>query len=110
MALLKNEQQVAATIARVEELQALDGEVNAAEWAGIRGFIENLEEQVEAFRSLVGASSISIRDLDGLADLPIRARIAKGLTQQDLAELLGVSQQQVQKDEASEYENVSMSK
>ncbi len=54
-----------------------------------------------------------IGELELLADLPralIRARISKGLTQKELAERLGIKEQQIQKYEATEYASASLSR
>lgn len=111
MAILKNQAQVSATEARIEELRTeIDATESAAERAGLESFIETLNDQIAEYEVLRVSSEISFRDLDELGELAIKARIAAGLTQQELAELLGVSQQQVQKDEATSYETVSLSK
>ena len=48
-----------------------------------------------------------------VANLPkslIRTRIAKGLTQKDLAERMGLKEQQIQRYEASGYESASLAR
>jgi transcriptional regulator with XRE-family HTH domain len=48
--------------------------------------------------------------LDDLSDALVKARIARGLTQRDLAERLGVTEQMVQRDEAGRYAYASLSR
>lgn len=52
-------------------------------------------------------TSFDIAALDDVIDALVKARIAKGLTQADLADLLDVAEQQVQKDEANGYRRAS---
>nr|WP_237447643.1 XRE family transcriptional regulator [Nocardioides flavescens] len=57
------------------------------------------------------ASTASVTAVANLADLPrslVRARIALGLTQRELAERLGLREQQVQRYEASDYAGASV--
>ena len=77
-----------------------------------------LASQVEEFNHLVReyeellAEKPRVITVDEFAQLPlalIKARISLGLTQKDLAERLDVKEQQVQRWEASEYENISFS-
>ena len=55
-------------------------------------------------------------EMDGLqvvSDLPtmlIRARIARGLSQKDLAERIGLKEQQIQRYEATDYASASLSR
>ena len=48
--------------------------------------------------------------LSGLADAFIKARSARGWTQADLADALGVAEQQVQRYEASRYAGASLAR
>src|SRR5690348_10363630 len=60
-----------------------------------------LRQEIEEFERVIGSGTISI-DVHAPADLPsalIHARLAAGLTQKELAHRLGVSPQQVQRDE-----------
>ena len=52
-------------------------------------------------------------ELSGVAELPtvlIKARIAQGLSQKDLAERLGLQEQQIQRYEATEYASASLTR
>lgn len=56
---------------------------------------------------------ITILELDSLAELPdalIRARIAAGLTQKELATRLGIKEQQVQRYEATRYAGANLTR
>lgn len=51
---------------------------------------------------------LTIERLEDLPDVLIRARIASGLTQRELAEELDIKEQQVQRYEATRYKSASM--
>ena len=71
--------------------------------------IETLRAQVaeyEAFRS-GQVNQVTITSLNDLSDVLIRARIAAGLTQKGLAQLMGLKEQQIQRYEARWYESAS---
>lgn len=71
--------------------------------------VEELREDIAEYEALKAGKvhSLEVSDLNDLPTALIRARIAAGLSQQQLAQKLGVSQQQVQKDEASQYHKAS---
>jgi DNA-binding XRE family transcriptional regulator len=71
-----------------------------------------LLEDVQAFDALHNSRELGL-DLESLEALPTRlieARVAAGLTQKALADQLGVSPQQVQRDEATNYRNANFSR
>lgn len=73
--------------------------------AGIESELEVLRAQLtkyEAFRS-GSVTEFAVDSFDELPDLLILARIARGLTQKDLAEELGIKEQQLQRYEATRY-------
>ena len=55
-----------------------------------------------------GRVRISLREVEQLPQKLVRARIAAGLTQEALAEKLGLKRQQIQRYEASEYASASL--
>ena len=71
---------------------------------------EDLRAQLAAFDALRShqVSGVTINGLGGLADALIQARIAAGLTQEDLAERLGLKKQQVQRYEATRYATANL--
>lgn len=74
--------------------------------------IEILRVQVaeyEAFRS-GKVNQVTITSLNDLSDVLIRARIAAGLTQKGLAQLMGLKEQQIQRYEARWYESASFAR
>ena len=74
--------------------------------------LEDLLEEIQAFEALQNSNELGL-DLESLEALPTRlieARVAAGLTQKALADQLGVSPQQVQRDEATGYRNANFSR
>jgi DNA-binding XRE family transcriptional regulator len=77
--------------------------------AGLLGSVDWLLRDVEAelaeYESLrAGAlGKVEAEGLEALPDLLVKARIAGGLTQRQLAERLGVAEEAVQRDEAGGY-------
>ena len=70
--------------------------------------VEELREQVAAYEAL-RAGKVSVLQLDSLDSLPdalVRARIAVQLTQRQLAERLGLKEQQIQRYETTRYAGV----
>lgn len=72
--------------------------------------ILQLTRDVQLYENLqVGdAPLLSVGNLDALSDLLIAARIARGMTQKDLANFLGLKMQQIQKYEADGYQTASL--
>ncbi|MBD2384023.1 helix-turn-helix domain-containing protein [Cylindrospermum sp. FACHB-282] len=78
----------------------------------LNGQLEELREQVEEYQNLK-ERKIDRLECSSLEELPealIKARIFRGLTQEQLAERLSVKEQQVQRDEANKYANSSFTK
>jgi ribosome-binding protein aMBF1 (putative translation factor) len=63
---------------------------------------------IDAANSQAEVLGVTINGLGGLADALIQARIAAGLTQEDLAERLGLKKQQVQRYEATKYATANL--
>jgi len=84
----------------------------AAQKAGLKSQLQDLEAELHEYEKLKtgGVKILELDSLDGLPKVLIQARIAAGLTQEDLAERLGVKPQQVQRYEASEYQTASFAR
>jgi len=67
-------------------------------------------DEVQEYESLK-SGAVVVAEINNLSELPlalIKARIANGLTQAELAEKVGVKMQQIQRYEAERYESASM--
>jgi ribosome-binding protein aMBF1 (putative translation factor) len=76
----------------------------------MRSQLESLDRQLREYQELK-KGNIAPPDLEYITVVPrdlIRARIASGLSQKELAERLGMPEQQIQRYEAKEYESVSL--
>ena len=80
-----------------------------AELDGMRSQIRDLEFEVKQYEDLQGTSpeDVVLTSLDDLPEALARMRIVRGLTQEQLAERLGIKPQQVQKWEAGGYQRAS---
>ena len=77
-----------------------------------RSMLCELQEQIDEYEQL-RAGSFDLQALNMVEAIPsslIRARIAIGWTQKELAKRLGISEQQIQKYESTDYESVSFRK
>lgn len=75
-----------------------------------RELIQELEQEVAEYRQLKHATveEIPIRSLRDLVLAPIRFRLAKGLTIEEFAELVGIHKRQIAKYEEEEYEKITI--
>jgi len=74
----------------------------------LRSFHEQLKEEVESYERLMRGEFEELRNFEGVGRLLIALRIAKGVTQRELAEHLGVHESQVSRDERNEYHGVTV--
>ena len=71
---------------------------------GLERTIEILQQEIAEYESLKQQQTpIKIASVKELPLALIRARIAVGMTQKELAKKIGVKEQQVQRDEANQY-------
>jgi len=122
--MIANEKQYRSTRALIERLRAsLDAlpesqasEVHpvlvAAQRAALDSQIAELAEDVARYDDL-RSGHVTAFEANGLHDLPdilIQARIARGLSQKDLAGALGLKEQQIQRYEAKRYRSASLNR
>nr|WP_314542748.1 XRE family transcriptional regulator [uncultured Massilia sp.] len=95
--------------ARLETPPAdIDPVIHAAKIAGMESMLQTLEEDMAEYDALL-QGNVEIISLNSLEELPvglIKARIARKLTQKELADLVGVKPQQIQRWESEDYEKV----
>jgi HTH-type transcriptional regulator / antitoxin HigA len=79
---------------------------------GLRSQLDDLGAELADYDDLRSGATTTFESstLAGLADALLKARIARGWTQADLAEALGVAEQQVQRYEASRYAGASLAR
>ena len=90
----------------------LDPIVAGAEEDALESTIEELREELQDYnRTKAGHVEMEVLlTVDKIAGVLIRARIAKGLTQRQLASMVGLKEQQIQRYEARDYTNVDLSR
>jgi DNA-binding XRE family transcriptional regulator len=123
--MITNERQLKITKSRLEGFQDALAQLQAskrpedidpllwkAEQDAIKSTIEELEDDVNDYERLKAGKvkSVKVTSFDDVPRALIQARIAQGYTQKDLAEKLGVREQQVQHDEEILYSSASLSR
>ena len=74
----------------------------------MRSFHEQLKEEVESYERLRRGEFAELRNLQGVGQLLVAARISQGISQRELAERLSVHESQVSRDERNEYHGVTV--
>jgi DNA-directed RNA polymerase specialized sigma subunit len=74
----------------------------------ILSFHEQLAEEVKAYERLRRGELDEVHSLRSMGQLLISLRIASALTQRELADLLGVHESQVSRDERNEYHGITL--
>ncbi|MEL7078148.1 MAG: helix-turn-helix transcriptional regulator [Cyanobacteria bacterium J06648_1] len=90
------------------ELEEIKDTLHPRQFSGRKnGLVRNIDilrQEIAEYESLKQQqTSIKIKSIQDLPLALIRARIAMGMTQKELADLMGVKEQQVQRDEANQY-------
>lgn len=75
-----------------------------------RTFTEQLRDEVREYEKMRKGEIDNIRNFGGIGRKLILLRIYRNMTQKDLADKIGVSPQQVCRDEKNEYHNAGMAK
>ena len=94
--------------AAVKAAEGMDPRVASAMRRGIEAQIQELREELRAYDRISEAETLHLSSCQELGQLMIRGRIARGLTQKDLAEALHLKPQQIQRYEATDYQSVSL--
>ena len=105
-------QALAETRAKAMASEALHPLLRKAEQDALRSQWETLQSEIQDYEALLAGQQQSFQ-LDSFDDLPrtlIKARIASGLSQRELAARLGLKEQQIHRYEATEYASASMAR
>ena len=122
--MITNEVQYRATKAHLRQFEEaaanLAARINAdgpsklsqLELDAVRAQADDLRAEVDEYEQLRSGSvsSFEASSLAELATLLIKARIARGWTQSQLADALGVAEQQVQRYESTAYRSASLAR
>ncbi len=124
--MIKNERQYRITKAQAEKFllalrnlradtddrYALHPRLRQLQEQALKSQLSDLEEDLREYEDLKDGR-FAFEKLEGISELPkllIRARIASGLTQRDLAGRLQLKEQQIQRYEASDYASASFTR
>lgn len=123
--MIKNERQYRITKAQLdrfsealshagsdESIVGIDAALKRAELAALRSQYEELRDEILAYEALQAQESqvVEVESFDQLPAALIRARIASGLSQKELANRLKLKEQQIQRYEATNYATASFSR
>lgn len=118
--MIKNKRQYLVTKKQIEKLRSVLGAASKTEVkmppktfkamiAGIESQIEDMEKEIREYDMLSKVESLPIDDFSKLGQLLIQTRVAKGLSQKELADLIGLkASQQIQRYEESNYATASL--
>jgi ribosome-binding protein aMBF1 (putative translation factor) len=81
-----------------------------AQQEAIKSQYEELQQELKEYEELKGGKrkTIKVNSFEHLPVALVQARIARGLTQKELAQKLGLKEQQIQRYEASSYAKASL--
>ena len=88
----------------------LDPIIAKAEEDGLQSMIDELREELQEYER-TKQGDVDITALTSVHMVPrtlIKARIARGLSQRQLAQLVGLKEQQIQRYESNDYANVDL--
>ena len=125
--MILNERQYSITKSKIKEfveakdkyLEELAEPANRNEQLRQKAYLDTMHNQLEVLQQEVReyeelkSGNIKSLKIDSFEELPealIKARIIRGLTQAQLADILQVKQQQVQRDENNKYASASFTK
>jgi HTH-type transcriptional regulator/antitoxin HigA len=112
--MIKSDAQRERTAAQIEGFQQalakVADEKGDKRSAAIRGSYESMIRQLEGELREYDQLKAHVERLDQISPFITRIRIAKGLSQTELAKRLGVSKQVISRYEESEYQTVALSR
>jgi transcriptional regulator with XRE-family HTH domain len=99
-------------LATSEAVAGLHPLIQKAQRDALQSQLDELREQIAEYESLRSGQQavISLNSLEEFPQALIRARTAAGLTQRELAERMGLKEQQIQRYEATEYASADLAR
>lgn len=120
--MITNEVQYRATKAHLEQFEQAAANIESRPGArsklerleldALRAQADDLRAELSEYELLRGGtqSTFDASTLEELATLLVKARIARGWSQRQLAEALGMAEQQIQRYEANDYRSTSLAR
>jgi len=128
--MIKNERQYRITKAQAQKFEQSLAKLNEcseetkqenpllwqAKKSAVESQLNDLKEEIEEYEKLINSSSrkpsrvFALKSIESLPQALIKARIAKKLSQKELAERLGLKEQQIQRYEATNYASASLTR
>lgn len=116
--MILNQRQYRVTTAQIERLQSslelskqkkgeMDDRIFNSMVAGLSSQISELKSQIKEYEKIQNAKALDY-SLENLPDILIKARVALGWTQKELAKKVNVDPQQIQRYEKTNYSSVSL--
>jgi HTH-type transcriptional regulator / antitoxin HipB len=118
--MIKNQKQASITKSKLAELRnaKIEFESKKTNFSSIENelsenaldsLIEDLENQIKTYESLVQGNfhCLKPKNIKDIPNILIAARLAQKMSQKDLAEILGIKEQQVQRYESLDFEGTS---
>jgi len=95
---------------RTDEPLDLSPRIARAQEEAVLSQLTDLEREMRDYESLKAGrfKREELQAIDGVAAALIKARIARGMSHRDLAERLGLKEQQIQRYEATDYVSASL--
>ena len=119
--MIRSDSEYRAAVARLEEarMRLAENRANLIETGlgaahleraldPLRSFQLKLEEEIESYGRLQRGDVGELLNLHGLGHMLVALRVARGLTQRELASRLGVHESQVSRDERNQYHGVTV--
>ena len=106
-------EEFARTLKQFEDRPGADARVSPrlikAQREALQSQLATLRSELRDYERLrVGRRRVPLTVLEELPNALIRARIAAGLTQRELAQRIGIKEQQIQRYEATQYASASL--
>lgn len=118
--MIKNNKQLSVTKKRIKEFEDALKKINDEAVGSLLDKImsESVESQLDTLKREVAEyqylqehkPNIIFSPIEDIPESLVKARILKGMSQQDLANRLGLKEQQIQRYEANNYEGASFAK
>ena len=110
--MIKSEQQKNRTIKMLSELQEKKKTASNIAIGSIDSLIGQLENEIKEYENLKRGEFTLPKNITFVELIKniAKIRISKGLSQQDLANMLGIARQQINRYEEHDYQNVSLVK